>query len=116
MKMLLMEGVQPNKIAYDRPSPKLLGFLKKHFGLSFFIPQNNNFVIFKDFFDSSYRIPSKNDEVKQSKQPKAEKQLPPEQQFDSFKPTRNRATGSNQYPTKAQQDPYASQNQDQYYS
>jgi alpha-tubulin N-acetyltransferase 1 len=28
----------------------LIGFLKKHYGLSGFIPQNNNYVIFDRFF------------------------------------------------------------------
>lgn len=38
-------------LAYDRPSPKLLSFLQKHFGLSRFTPQNNNFVVFDKYFD-----------------------------------------------------------------
>jgi alpha-tubulin N-acetyltransferase 1 len=50
MKMLSSENVLPAKLAYDRPSPKLIKFLQKHFGLSHFIPQNNNFVIFDDYF------------------------------------------------------------------
>ena len=32
-KMLAHTGVTPNKIAYDKPSPKLMGFLAKHYGL-----------------------------------------------------------------------------------
>jgi len=32
-KMLRNEGVEPRKFAYDRPSPKLKGFLSKHYGL-----------------------------------------------------------------------------------
>lgn len=50
LKMLSSENVAPAKLAYDRPSPKLIKFLQKHFGLSQFVPQNNNFVIFDDFF------------------------------------------------------------------
>jgi alpha-tubulin N-acetyltransferase 1 len=46
------ENKRPEKIAYDRPSPKLFGFLKKYYGLSKFIPQNNNFVIFDQYFMS----------------------------------------------------------------
>ena len=34
----------------QRPSPKLIGFMAKHFGLSDFVPQQNKFVIFKQFF------------------------------------------------------------------
>lgn len=43
----LVDG--PHKLAYDRPSPKLQGFLRKHYGLCKRIPQANNFLIFKDF-------------------------------------------------------------------
>ena len=50
--MLEVEGTRPEKLAYDRPSPKLMGFLRKHFNLSKFIPQNNNFVVFSSYFDS----------------------------------------------------------------
>ena len=50
MKMLDCEGVQPEKLGYDRPSPKLLGFLNKYFGLNSYVPQNNNFVVYKDYF------------------------------------------------------------------
>ena len=35
---------------YDRPSDKFLNFLKKHYGLKEYVPQNNNFVIFDDYF------------------------------------------------------------------
>lgn len=48
--MLAREGALPEKLAYDRPSPKLLGFLRKHYGLSRYIPQNNNFVVFDTYF------------------------------------------------------------------
>ena len=49
--MLACENVIPSQLAYDRPSPKLVGFLKKHYGLSNYIPQNNNFVIFSQYFE-----------------------------------------------------------------
>ena len=48
--MINSENVLPQKLAYDRPSPKLIKFLQKHFGLTHFVPQNNNFVIFDEFF------------------------------------------------------------------
>lgn len=32
--MLDLEGINPNKLAIDRPSEKLVGFLKKHYGKS----------------------------------------------------------------------------------
>ena len=49
--MLDCEDIFPSKIAYDRPSSKLINFLKKHYNLSIFIPQNNNFVIYKEYFE-----------------------------------------------------------------
>eukprot|EP00440_Ansanella_granifera_P065814 gb/GFBE01071375.1/.p2 GENE.gb/GFBE01071375.1/~~gb/GFBE01071375.1/.p2 ORF type:complete len:275 (-),score=45.06 gb/GFBE01071375.1/:94-918(-) len=51
--MLAREHVTPEQLGYDRPSPKLISFLKKHFGLSKYRPQNNNFVVFDAFFDPS---------------------------------------------------------------
>lgn len=53
--MLEREDVTPEKLAYDRPSPKLLGFLQKHFGLSRYAAQNNNFVVFDAYFESQRR-------------------------------------------------------------
>ena len=55
-KMLENENADPAKLAYDRPSPKLIGFLRKHFGLVDYIPQNNNFVIFRDYFNKTVKI------------------------------------------------------------
>jgi len=49
--MLKFEGVLPHKLAYDRPSPKLIGFMAKHFGLKSFMPQNNNYVVFDEYFN-----------------------------------------------------------------
>lgn len=48
--MLEHENVEPKKLAYDRPSPKLVKFLEKHYRLRNFIPQNNNFLVFDDYF------------------------------------------------------------------
>jgi len=45
------ENKKAHQLAYDRPSPKLLSFLKKHYNLVNFIPQNNNFVIYQQFFE-----------------------------------------------------------------
>ncbi|XP_012254167.1 alpha-tubulin N-acetyltransferase [Athalia rosae] len=50
--MLAEEKIQPVKIAIDRPSDKFLAFLKKHYGLTRIIPQNNKFVVFQGFFDN----------------------------------------------------------------
>jgi GNAT superfamily N-acetyltransferase len=54
--MLRTEGVSPNKIAIDRPSSKLVAFMRKHYGLSDFIPQNNNFVVYRQFFSGSPEV------------------------------------------------------------
>lgn len=48
--MLAREGVSAERLAYDRPSPKLLGFLRKHFGLAKYMPQSNNFVVFDAYW------------------------------------------------------------------
>jgi len=48
--MLFEERAQAAQLAYDRPSPKLLGFLGRHYGLHRYQPQNNNFVVFEDYF------------------------------------------------------------------
>lgn len=49
--MLKNEGEEPRKLAYDRPSPKLKGFLAKHYNLKDFVTQNNNFVVYDDYFN-----------------------------------------------------------------
>lgn len=49
--MLEREATHPAQLAYDRPSPKLIAFLRKHYSLSRFTPQANKFVIFDQFFD-----------------------------------------------------------------
>ncbi|KAL9656738.1 hypothetical protein ABK040_003005 [Willaertia magna] len=48
--VLREENVTPEKLAYDRPSIKLISFLRKHYGLADYIPQSNNFVVFKQYF------------------------------------------------------------------
>ncbi|KAJ3321528.1 Alpha-tubulin N-acetyltransferase 1 [Boothiomyces sp. JEL0866] len=47
--MLAIEFVSPSHLAYDRPSSKFLSFLKKNYNLVDYIPQANNFVIFRQF-------------------------------------------------------------------
>ncbi|KAG2379561.1 hypothetical protein C9374_006678 [Naegleria lovaniensis] len=64
--MTSLENVTAEKLAYDRPSPKLISFLRRHYGLSDYIPQSNNFVIFKQYFtnkqnSASSSPPSKKD-------------------------------------------------------
>ena len=44
-----MEVVTPHHLAYDRPSSKFLAFLKKYYNLEDYLPQTNNFVVFKEY-------------------------------------------------------------------
>jgi len=48
--MLEDQKSSPKFMAIDRPSPKLLAFLRKHYNLAKPIPQVNNYVIFDGFF------------------------------------------------------------------
>lgn len=50
--MLEVENLLPEQLAIDRPSEKLLAFLRKHYALTQKIPQMNNFVIYDGFFGS----------------------------------------------------------------
>mmetsp|Transcript_2584 Transcript_2584/g.6601 ORF Transcript_2584/g.6601 Transcript_2584/m.6601 type:complete len:384 (+) Transcript_2584:66-1217(+) len=56
--MLREEALRPHHLAYDRPSPKLIGFLRKHYSLCSFQPQNNNFVVFDEYFLGEQSPPS----------------------------------------------------------
>ena len=47
---LAAETQVPARLAYDRPSPKLLAFLAKRFHLRAHKPQNNNYVVFRDYW------------------------------------------------------------------
>ncbi|KAF0682394.1 Aste57867_25482 [Aphanomyces stellatus] len=48
--MLANEHVGAHALAYDRPSPKLLPFLRKHFGLTDHVDQPNRYVVFDAYF------------------------------------------------------------------
>ncbi|KAM4539671.1 alpha-tubulin N-acetyltransferase 1 isoform 4-T4 [Odontesthes bonariensis] len=48
--MLQHKSLKPVLMAYDRPSPKFLSFLGKHYCLTQSVPQVNNFVVFDGFF------------------------------------------------------------------
>ncbi|RHY27811.1 hypothetical protein DYB32_006508 [Aphanomyces invadans] len=48
--MLERESIAPHQLAYDRPSPKLFSFMRKHFGLDTFVDQPNRFVIYDAYF------------------------------------------------------------------
>ena len=70
--MLEYEKVEAHMLAYDRPSNKLLGFLRKYYNLSNYSPQVNNFVIYNEYFSkkkpkaSSNNMMVKNDYSSQS--------------------------------------------------
>ena len=49
-RMLQQENQRPEKLGYDRPSEKLIAFCAKHYGLSKYIPQNNNFVVYDAYW------------------------------------------------------------------
>lgn len=49
-RMMREEAIPVEHFAIDRPSDKLLNFLRRHYNLNKIIPQVNNFVIFDGFF------------------------------------------------------------------
>ena len=49
-EMLSKEKIEARKMGFDRPSPKFINFLNKYYDLKDYVPQNNNFVVFKDYF------------------------------------------------------------------
>ena len=49
-RMLRDERTVPAALAYDRPSSKFIAFLAKHYGLRDYLPQSNNFVVFRKYF------------------------------------------------------------------
>lgn len=52
--MLGLEGIQrPEKLAIDRPSPKFINFMKRHYNLDRYEPEVNNFVVFHEFFEGT---------------------------------------------------------------
>ena len=51
--MLNTEFLEAKNLGYDRPSNKLLKFCEKNFKLTEYVPQNNNFVVFDDYFENS---------------------------------------------------------------
>ena len=51
--MLDYENINPDSLAYDRPTLRLLSFLKKNYGLDNYITQSNSFIIFDSFFSEN---------------------------------------------------------------
>ena len=50
--MLNYKNINPGELAYDSPTLRFLAFLKRNYGLENFIAQENNFIIFDEFFES----------------------------------------------------------------
>ncbi|OMJ91521.1 hypothetical protein SteCoe_5891 [Stentor coeruleus] len=68
--MLKEENTTPNKVPIDRPSAKLIGFMRKHYNLSDYIPQNNNYVIYRQYFlHWDMPVTRKHEEIKQPVRP-----------------------------------------------
>ncbi len=55
-KMLRFFNTYAYNIAYDNPTDTLLNFLFKHYSLSNYIKQNNNFIVYKEYFIVSFII------------------------------------------------------------
>ena len=51
--MLNYEKINPDSLAFDRPTLRLLSFLKKNYGLDNYITQSNSFIIFDSFFSEN---------------------------------------------------------------
>ena len=49
-EMIKRENIEPRKLGYDRPSIKFINFLKKYYNLVDYVTQNNNYIVFKDYF------------------------------------------------------------------
>ncbi|XP_062454605.1 alpha-tubulin N-acetyltransferase 1 [Rhea pennata] len=73
--MLQSERTEPRRLAVDRPSAKLLAFLRKHYGLADAIPQVNNFVIFEGFF-ANWQAPARRPPPKRPEEPVKPYSLP----------------------------------------
>lgn len=51
--MLERENAKPEQVAIDKPSEKFLSFLHRHYNLHKIKTQNNNYVVFEDFFQGN---------------------------------------------------------------
>lgn len=51
-RLLEVTGLRPAGMAYDRPSPKLLPFMDRHYGLTMADAQPNRFTIFPGFLET----------------------------------------------------------------
>jgi hypothetical protein len=75
--MLETEGIKAERLGYDKPSNKFLNFLSKYYNLTDYTPQNNNFVVFDQYFkknNSSHKSKSGLDLITVNKSPIVSKQ------------------------------------------
>ena len=49
--MVNFERKVPEEMAYQRPTSSLLNFLQKHYNLYNYVLQNNNYIVFDEFFN-----------------------------------------------------------------
>lgn len=61
--MLKTECTTANKLAIDKPSHKLLAFMRKYYSLSDYIQQNNNYVVYRQYFAGSVKEEMKKPET-----------------------------------------------------
>lgn len=54
-RMLVDEKNSVEKLAFDSPTKPFLRFLAKHYNLLDFLPQTNNFVVYREFFSTNLR-------------------------------------------------------------
>ncbi|KAL0217044.1 hypothetical protein RCL1_007527 [Eukaryota sp. TZLM3-RCL] len=59
-------NTSPESLAYDRPSPKLLAFLRKHYNQNHPRHQDNNYVIYPGFFQHNTPKSNKRKEIMSS--------------------------------------------------
>jgi alpha-tubulin N-acetyltransferase 1 len=55
-KMLRFINTQPYRLAYDCPTQQMIKFLYKHYSLTSYIKQNNNFIVYNEFFKVNENI------------------------------------------------------------
>lgn len=108
-KMLAYERIYPHKLGYDRPSFKLLSFLKKHFKLEKFIPQNNNFVVFNEYFNASYQsvfeLPPPPGPAREAS--RKAPQAPPQREEPVYEPVKRAAPAQEEYKDYQGNDDYS---------
>lgn len=63
--------MHPSKLAIDAPSTKLIAFLRKHYCLANYVPQNHNFVVFNEYFEKGLKYVPYTPEIREPPAPAA---------------------------------------------